>query len=283
MPMTVLVTGATGNLGGAVVDSLKSRGISVRAGCRDPRKFGEREGVTAVKAVFEDPDTFEAALAGAEGLFLIAPPADLAADEKLGPVIERAKALGVAHIVFNSALGADRDEQAPLRRVERLVMDAGVRYTILRPNFFMENFSIGYVAPSIKRQRSIFLPAGDAKTSFIATTDIAETAAVLFTEKRRESEFNLTGPEALDYYEIARIVTEAAGVEIKYHPLSEKEMAFGARQMGMPEPAIEYMLMLYAAVRNGYAAPVTDDVERVTDRKPISFAEFARENATVWQ
>ena len=283
MPMTVLVTGATGNLGGAVVESLKARGISVRAGCRDPRKFGERDGVTAVKAEFEDLATFDAALAGAEGLFLISPPADSTAPEKLGPVIERAKSVGIGHIVFNSAFGAQNSEQAPLRRVERLVMAAGTPYSILRPNFFMENFSTGYVAPSIKNQRSIFLPAGDAKTSFIAVRDIAETAAVLFTEKRPESEFNLTGPEALDHYEIARIVTEAAGVEIKYHPLSEQEMAFGARQMGMPEPAIEYLLMLYAAVRNGYTAPVTDDVERVTGRKPVRFADFARENAAAWQ
>ncbi|MCW5981085.1 MAG: SDR family oxidoreductase [Bryobacteraceae bacterium] len=281
--MTILVTGATGNLGGALVNSLRRRGLGVRAASRDPKKVEARDGVTAVKAVFEDPSTFDAALDGAEGLFLIAPPADPDAEARLGPVIERAKAAGTKHVVFNSAFGADRNEDAPLGKVERLLRDSGAGYTILRPNFFMENFSSGYLAPSIKQQRSIFLPAGDAKTSFIAVRDIAETAAAVFADRRTGGELNLTGPEALDHSEVARIISDAAGMEVKYHPLSEAEMRFGAQQMGVPEPTVAYMLMLYAAVRKGYTAPVTDDVKRATGRDPLSFAQFARENAAAWQ
>lgn len=281
--MTILVTGATGNVGSEVAKALNKRGIKVRAGSRDPRKLSGLDGVASVKADFEDPSTFDAALDGVSGLFLIAPPADANAPAKLKPVIDKAKARGVGHIVFNSSFGANLNEQAPLCIVEHLLTQSGVNYTILRPNFFMENFSSGYIAPSIKQQRSIFLPAADAKTSFIAVRDIGETAAASFADKHYNREFDLTGPEALDHAEVAQIITDAAGVEIKYHPLSEQETIFGAKQIGMPQPMIDYMLMLYQAVRAGHTAPVTEDVQRVTGRPPIRFADFAREHATNWQ
>jgi uncharacterized protein YbjT (DUF2867 family) len=90
---------------------------------------------------------------------------------------------GVDHIVFISALGVDQNEEAPLRIIERHLMNSGVNHTIIRPNFFMENFSTGFIAPMIA-QGGVFLAAGDGKTSFISTRDIAEAAAVAFEEKQ---------------------------------------------------------------------------------------------------
>ena len=75
--------------------------------------------------------------------------------------------------MFISAFGVNYNEQAPLRMVEHLVRNSGVPYTILRPNFFMENFSEGFLSGSIKTQGAIFLAAGDGKTSFISVQDIA--------------------------------------------------------------------------------------------------------------
>ncbi|MBI5251973.1 MAG: SDR family oxidoreductase [Desulfomonile tiedjei] len=283
MSEKILVTGATGNLGSAVVKALAGRGASLRAASTDPTKLRLPEGVERVKLVYQDPSTYEAALGGVEGLFLVAPPLDPDAPAKLRPVIAQAKALGVGHIVFNSALGVDQNEEAPLRVVELALMDAGVKYTILRPNFFMENFSTGWMAPMIKEHGTIFVAADEGKTSFISTRDIAEVAAIAFEKKLYSEAFDLTGSEALSHAEVAGIMSAASGKLIAYQCLSEDGMLQGARSQGMPEGAVQYLGFLYSFVRAGYMAATTHEVENVTGRKPRTFAEFAQDSAVYWK
>ena len=277
----ILVTGATGNLGQAVVVALKAKGINVRAAARDPGKVARCAGVEAVSFDYQKPATHAAALQDADGLFLVAPPLDAEAPAKLNPVIDLAKTRGVRHIVLTSALGVDAVEEAPLRKVERHLMRSGVPYTILRPNFFMENFSTGFLAPMLK-QGGIFLAADDGKTSFISVADIAEVAATAFARGLASKEYNLTGPEALDHAAVAAIISKVAGRPIAYQPIPEEAMLKGMRNTGMPESAVQYVGMLYGAVRAGYTAVVTKDVETVTGRKPTTFDAFARQNAAAW-
>jgi uncharacterized protein YbjT (DUF2867 family) len=217
------------------------------------------------------------------GLLLMSPSLDSEASEKLAPVIACAKSLGVQHIVFISAFGVNYAEQAPLRIVEHLVMDSGVPYTILRPNFFMENFSEGFLAGGIKGQNGIFLAAGDGKTSFISVRDIAASVVAAFRTPLAGREFDLTGPEALNHAEIAKIIGEVSGRPVAYHALTEEQMIAGARSIGMPEAAVVYLGVLYGVVRAGYAAGVTFDVETVTGRKPIRFRSFAELAAPAWK
>ncbi len=283
MSKTVLVTGSTGNLGSAVTRALINIGFLVKAASTDPGKISPANGVQPVKMVFEDPTTFDAAFSGVDSLFLIALPMDPEAPEKLKPIIDKAASRSIEHVVFNSALGVDQNEEAPLRIVERFLMNSGLSYTILRPNFFMENFSTGFAAPLIKDQNGIFLAAGDEKTSFISTRDIAEVAALSMDGKHNKKEYNLTGPEALDHYEVAQTISDVSGREVTYHSLTEDAMLEGARSAGMPEGSVQYMGLLYSIVRAGYMAAVTHDVEQVIDRKATTFSEFARENANLWK
>lgn len=237
----------------------------------------------AVRFDYADPATFGPALEGTGGLLLVAPPLDPDAPAKLAPVLELAKQAGVVHVVFNSALGVNLSEQTPLRVIEHLVMDSGIPYTILRPNFFMENFSAGFLSGAIKGQNGISLAAGDGKTSFISTEDIAAVAAAAFSAPLAGQELDLTGAEALDHSEVAAILSEVSGRQIAYHSLTELQMAAGARRAGIPEPAIGYMLLLYSVVRAGYTAAFTGTVEKVLHRRPITFREFARRNASAWK
>lgn len=278
----VLVTGAAGNVGGAVVDALLNRKIQVVGGTTRPGEVNLPEAVPAVKADYTDPPTVAAALEGVDGLFLVSPPLDMEAPAKLNPVIDQSKSSAVRHIVLLSALGVDQNDQAPLRIVEKHLMASGIGYTILRPNFFMENFTVGFLAPMIA-QGGIFLAAADAKTSFIATADIAAVAATAFSEGLRESEYNLTGPAALDHSQVAGIISEASGKTITYHALSEEEMLQGARKEGLPEGAVGYMAVLYQAVRNGWMEGITEDVQLVTGRPPTSFGEFAQASTGYWR
>ena len=277
----ILVTGATGNLGRAVVAALKSKAFLLRAATRDPGKLPASAGVETVSFAYENPSTHVAALRDAEGLFLIAPPLDAEAPSKLNPVIDLAQECGVRHIILTSALGVDAVEEAPLRQVERHLIRSGVAFTILRPNFFMENFSTGFLAPMLK-QGGIFLAAGNGKTSFVSVVDIADVAVAAFTRGLPSKEYNLTGLEALDHAAVAAIISKAAGKPVSYQPLPEETMLKGLRDTGMPESAAQYVGMLYAAVRAGHTAVVTKDVETVTGRKPTTFEAFARQNATAW-
>lgn len=174
----VLVTGASGVLGRAIVTALANVGVVVRQGVRNPQKA--KSGTESVRLDYTDPATFEAAMKGMRGLVLMAPPLDSDAPAKLAPVIAHAKNASIGHIVFISAFGANQNEQGPLRIVEHMVIDSGIPYTVLRPNFFMENFSEGPVAGTIKNQNAIFVAAGDGKTSFISVRDIAAAVVAAF-------------------------------------------------------------------------------------------------------
>jgi uncharacterized protein YbjT (DUF2867 family) len=253
----------------------------VRQGIRNPGKA--HPGAEAVRLDYADPATIPPAVAGVSGLLLMAPPLDPNAPAELAPLIAAAKAAGVGHIVFISAFGVNYSEQAPLRVVEHQVMDSGIPYTILRPNFFMENFSGGSMAGAIRAQGAIYLPAGDARTSFISVQDIAAVVVAAFARPLTGQEFDLTGPEALDHAAAARIIGEASGRPVAYHPVTEEQMVAGARAQGMPESAVIYLSVLYGVVRAGFAAAVTGDVEKVTGRKPIRFEEFAQAAAAAWK
>jgi uncharacterized protein YbjT (DUF2867 family) len=264
-----------------MVAVLKAKGFSVRAAARTPAKLAFPPGVTTVAFDYTDRATHAPALAGIEGLVLISPPLDPEVPAKVNPVIDVAKARGVRHIVMVSAIGVDAVEGAPLRLVERHLMASGVPYTILRPNFFMENFSTGFLAPMVKGG-GIYLAAENAKTSFISVADIAEVAAVAFQEGLAGKEYTLTGPEALDHTAATALISQATGKTVAYHAIPEEAMLAGMRGAGMSESAVQYAGMLYGATRAGYTAGVNSQVETLTKRKPTTFAAFAQQSTSAW-
>ncbi len=270
----VLITGATGVLGRAIVRSAMDAGLAVCQGVRNPAKANPK--AEAVHFDYAKPSTISPSLEGMAAVVLMAPPLEANAPTLLGPVVTAAKGAGIEHIVLVSAFGVNHNEQAPMRIVEHRVIDSGLPYTILRPNFFMENFSEGFLASSIREQHGIFLAAGDGKTSFISVVDIAAVVTAALERSLTGKEIDLTGPAALDHSEVAKIISEVSGHTVVYHSLTEDQMLEGARAQGMPEPIVDYLGMLYSLVRAGFAAGVSDDFERITGRKAMTFEAFAR-------
>lgn len=285
MNNSILIIGATGNLGSEITLQLTDKGHKVRVGVRKPEQYRAPSGqVEAVRFDFDDPTTYCPSLDGIKKLFLIALPLDPEAPLMLAPVIQAAKQAGVEQIVFTSAFGVDQNEEAPLRKIERQLEASGIAHTVLRPNFFMDNFSTGFIGPMIHGADGIFVAAEDAKTSFIAITDIAAVAVAALTEEGHAGKaYNLTGSQALNHTEIAAVISEVSGRNIIYQPISEDDMRQGALENGLLEPNVDYLTFLYQVKRAGHLAATTSDVEQVLGRPAQKFAEFAQQNQAVWK
>ena len=135
----------------------------------------------------------------------------------------------------------------------------------------------------INERKGLFLTAGNGKTSFVSTKDIAKVAAQSFKNKDFGSEYDLTGSEAYSHREVADMISEATGKEVMYNDLTDDELREAARQQGMPEDAIKYMAELYGAVRAGKSSQVTPFVKRVSGEDPVQFMDFIEENADMWK
>jgi len=285
MNEAILVTGASGNLGGEVVRQLLERGERVRAALRNPAGAKvATEGLEAVRFDYHDPRTFVPALDGASRIYVVLPPLDPEAPQYFAPFLQAAKQVGVGQLVLTSAIGVDQNDAAPLRQVELQIEASGIPYTHLRPNFFMENFSTGFLSPMIREAGEISLTAGDEKTSFISVVDIAAVAVAALTGQGHHGKaYPLTGPEGLSHAEVAAMISSAADRQIGYRAIDDETMRAAFKEGGLPESAIKYASVLYQLVRAGSVAGVTDDVKRVLGREPVDFTTFTRVNAKCWR
>jgi uncharacterized protein YbjT (DUF2867 family) len=217
---TILVTGATGTVGSEVVKLLLSSGQHVRgtvhtttsASSKD--KFKE---VEFVKTGYDKPDTLMSAFKGVDKLFLLTPVSPNAT-ELTSNLVAGAKKAGIRYIVRLSIMGADTEINiAHLclhRQAEKIIEDSGIPFTVLRPNFFMQNF-VDLHRHTIKSNNAFYLPADDAKVSYVDVRDIARVAVRLLTmndnndcDKHDGKAYNITGLEALPYTELADSLSE---------------------------------------------------------------------------
>ena len=285
MANRILITGATGNVGGTAARVLAVRGEQVRAAVRDPKRAAAAlpHGIEIVPFDYSRPETFAAAFAGVQHALLVAPGGEPRLAELLAPAVDAAVEAGVEHLVVLSAMSMDHADGLPLNRLEKYVAQSGIPHTILRPNWYMQNFT-AFLADAIRQQGAIFLPAAGTKTSFIDTRDVGEFAAVMLAEPGHMGKsYTLTGPRALSYAEAADILSKASGREIRYVDLSEDAIAQALGAQGWPPANIEFMLQMFRPVRQGEAAEVTSTVRDVLGKEPRDLRDFAREHAAVWQ
>jgi uncharacterized protein YbjT (DUF2867 family) len=285
MTKNILVTGATGNVGAELIKQLSAQDVSVKAAVRNLEK-ARSMGWKNVESVFFDydrPETFETAFADVERIFVVPPPISPRQHEVLIPMLDAAKRAGVRHIVNLSTMSVEHDETLPLRRAEKHLEESGMTYTLLRPNWFMQNCN-GFLLGSINGQGGIYVPAADAKTSVIDIRDIAAVAvAALTTEAHDNRAYTLTGERALDHYEMVNMLSAVSGKGLYYMPISDDDMRAGLKSAGLPDENSEMLIRLYQFVRQGWTAPVSPDVANVLGREPITFEQYAQDYAEYWK
>ena len=173
----------------------------------------------------------------------------------------------------------------PHHKIERYIEQAGLPYCHIRPSFFMQNIS-GVHAFEIKQFNRIIVPVKHAVTSFIDAEDIGElTARVLCdAHKHQNTSYTITGAAAIDYWEVARILSEELGREIVYtNPKPSFAKKYWISVRGLEKKYCTVMGMLYMMTRCNGAKRVTADFEEVMQKKPKSFRQFVRDNAAAWK
>lgn len=280
----ILLTGATGTTGSEIVRELAAAGAKqVRALVRNAEKaaFIRGAGFEVVEGDFDRPETLGAALAGVERALLLTAP-DPRTVEHQRAFIEAAKRAGTRHVVKLSAIGADANAPDGFTRwhgqAEDLLKASGLAWTMLRPNTFMQNL-LGQ-ARAIADGGVIYQPAGDARASFVDARDIAAVAARALVEEGHEGKsYDVTGPEALSYGEVAEKLSAATGRPVRYVSITPDEFRAGALAAGLPEWLADALGVLNENFAAGKWSQVTNVVREVGGREPTTFDRFARDHA----
>ncbi|MEV2275640.1 NmrA family NAD(P)-binding protein [Nocardiopsis sp. NPDC049922] len=272
-PNTTLVTGATGTTGGRTAARLVAAGHRVRAASRGAAPVA---GAAPVRFDWYDPATHPAALDGTDRLYLVPPPGDPDPAAVMLPFLDRARAAGVRRAVLLSASSIPEGGPAA-GAVHRALPDLFDEWAVLRPSWFMQNFTGAHLhAQSIRGDGTVLTATGDGRVGFVDADDIAAVAArVLTAPEALNADAVLTGPEALSYDAVAAVLSEVTGRPVVHRRLSRGEL----RELLAASMPAEFAAMLADmdhAIARGAEDRVTDSVERLTGRPPSGFATVVR-------
>jgi uncharacterized protein YbjT (DUF2867 family) len=286
MAASILVMGATGNVGGATLAALRADGVDAVAFARDRQRAADRLGPEQAVRVgdLSETSTLAAALDGIERVLLCSGN-DPALLEQQMNAVEAIGASDVRRVVKISASPVATGADSPSRvgrdhaAVEDALRATGREAVAIRPNVFMQSFFAQ--APAIANG---VLPGPErGRVSFIDAADIGRVAAVALTaDQAPEPLLELTGPDALTWFDAAQLMTDVLGREITHVPTPMDTLAQGLRALGRPEWLVEHVVELAVLMSERKAAQVTDTVEDVTGRPPRSLTEFLTDNASAF-
>ncbi|MEU1663052.1 NAD(P)H-binding protein [Streptomyces sparsogenes] len=269
---TILVLGGTGKTGSRVARRLKAAGLPVRTASRTGGDL---------RLDLDDPESWAPALDGVAAAYLVEPSLSASTDHqaRVPALVAQAVAAGVRRLVLLSAPRAGEDGH-PLHVAEQAVRGSGVEWTVLRPQWFAQNFSEGPWRPGVLAG-TLALPTGDGRTPFVDAEDIADVAVAALTEDRHSGRvYDLTGPRAISFGEAAGLIAEATGrtvrhVDVDPEDFIERQVAAGAA------PDVARLLTgLLVAIGDGSGGALSDGVERALGRAPRTFEIFVAEAAT---
>ena len=270
--MTCLVTGATGNVGSLVTRRLIDRGHRPCVFVRDPEK-GRRLFGDQVEIRVGDLGDISSALAGISDLFLLNSGPDLEIRDRAAAFA--AKAAGVRHLVKLSTLDVSTGVGTGgwHARGEHAVRESGVPFTFIRSSAFMSN-ALSW-AHTIKREGALRTSTGNGKIAFIHPADIADVAVKALTTRAHDGEaLVITGPQALTYRQMASRIGAAIGKTICFEQISDE-----AARPTFDRAYADALVDIWRAIREGRLATVTDGVQQVLGRRPVTFDQWAEENA----
>nr|CAA9355858.1 MAG: hypothetical protein AVDCRST_MAG46-2910 [uncultured Nocardioidaceae bacterium] len=268
----LVLTGATGHIGGLVASSLSSDGVDVRLLVRDPARLPEPlRGLDTALADYADGAAVREALTGARTVLMVsaAETADRVSMHRT--FVDAAAAAGVQHVVYTSFAAAAPDSTFTLARdhaaTERHLRDSGMAWTFLRDNLYLD------ILRHIPGDDGVIRgPAGDGRLAGVARADVAAAATAVLSDiaPHLGRIYELTGPRAFTLSEAAEMLSAAIGRPVAFHDESIEEAYASRASFGAPPWLVEAWVSTYTAIASGELAHVSDDVERLTGRPPLS-------------
>lgn len=263
----VLVTGGTGKTGRLVAQQLAACGIGARIASRQPSAVGH------VRFDWDDVTTYEPALDGVTAVYVVAPTDRIEQLPIMRPFLEQAVARVRGRLVLLSASSLDRDGPM-MGKVHAWLHAHAPRWTVLRPSWFMQNFTTQHL-PSIINEGCVYSATQSGRVPFIDAADIAAVAVRALTDPALASgDHVLTGPEALTYDEVARAITETTGRSVRHCRLSVAELAARYAGFGIPQHYASMLAGMDEAIANGAEDRTTVEVQRITGRPANKLASF---------
>jgi uncharacterized protein YbjT (DUF2867 family) len=277
----ILLTGSTGSVGLALAQLLSQKGIAYRAMVRDVAKVSSLDlaGVEWVQGDFQDPDSLRSALEGIDRVFLLAPPVENI-DRIEATFIDIAVTAGVRHIVNLSAVGAGINVPHRFGQwhglTEKYLSESSLDFTILRPNFFMQNLS---TMTAMIQQGTLYVPAGEGKAPFVDVRDIAAVAAACLTETGHEGKiYEVTGPVSIGYSDIVATLSKVLGRTINYVDIPVEAARASMLETGMPAWLVDALNELNTGLKENRFGIVSDVVSSVGHKTPIDLETFVRDH-----
>jgi uncharacterized protein YbjT (DUF2867 family) len=283
-PRPILVTGATGNVGGALLRALAANGLPARAAVARPGDAKAPAGVETVRFDFRDRSGFAAAVRGCRGLFLLRPPAISDVGATLNALVDVARREGAGQVVFLSVTGADRNRLVPHHGVERHLESSPGAWTILRPGFFAQNLGDAY-RRDIAEEDRIVVPAGAGRVAWIDVRDVAEVAALVFADPdaHHGKGYTLVGPEAVSFTEVARVLSEALARPIRYEAAGAIRYAIHLRRRGLPLTQVVVQTVLHLGLRSAGPERLDPTLGLLLGRPGRTISDYVRDHAALWR
>jgi uncharacterized protein YbjT (DUF2867 family) len=269
----IALTGVTGAIGGRVARLLAGRDLPLRFIARDPSACPPID-ADVRQASYDDTKAMAEAMSGAETLLFVSGREHVDRLDHHRSVVEAATAAGVRKIVYTSFIGAAPDSTFTLGRqhytTEQMILETGRPHVFLRNNLYTD--FVPYIAG---KDGVIRGPAGDGRLGLVTRDDIAEAAAAALTTSDHDgSTFDMTGPESIDFYEIAERFGGFVGRPITYHPETVDEAYASRAVYEAPDWEVDGWVTSYLAIANGEMDVVSDSVERLTGHPPQSLEDF---------
>lgn len=286
---TLLVTGASGQLGRRVVELLLKADTGtvvadkVVATTRTPEKLTDlaEQGVIVRHADFNQPDSLREAFAGVDRLLLIS--TDSLEEPGLRvkqhqAAIKEAEAAGVSHVIYTSVVNPGPGSVIPDHyETEQALAASELNWTILRNNLYADLLP-GKIGPAIEMGQ-LFSAAGDGRLAYISREDCAQAAAAaLLSSFNGRRTLNITGPEALSTADLAALASKIANKSVTYVPLTKEELIKNMVAAGVPQPVAQFVAALDAATARGQFDVLSDDFAELTGHQPTAVADFLAAN-----
>jgi uncharacterized protein YbjT (DUF2867 family) len=271
---TVLVLGGTGKTGARVARRLTALGHPVRTAAR--------HGADA-RFDWDDPATHRPVVDGVDRMYLVAPVMRTRFGPQVSAFLDLAESSGVRHITYLSAYGIDvAPPEVALRAVELDLMERrSMTHSIVRPAWFMQNFSETFLKPI---EGAIAVPTGDGGEAFVDAEDIAAIAAATLADPSAHAgaHYTPTGPERLTVGEAAEVIGSAIGQPVRHVDVDRRVWVEAVIASGVPAEYGEMLRLLTETIASGGGSQPNDDVTNVTGSPPTSFTAFARRTASAW-